>query len=282
MVNEQEFFRVLLPFAQKEPAIEGVLLTSSRANPHAFRDEWTDFDIELFVNDFTLFQTDDWLNTFGELAAAVPKMPEKSEEHMTRLTLFQDGTKVDFQILHVSTSKKLNPLPLEYDVGYRILLDKTGVFKNMPHPTHQAYRIQPPTEVEFAETVNSFWWDTSYISKSLRRDELFFAKFISESALRLNFFQPLIEWRIGSKHDWNVNPNKMGRWFKRYLSKEDWEWIERTYAGPDLEDNWRALFHMMDVYHDWATELATELGYPYDLQTEQNMRAYSLKLYHER
>jgi aminoglycoside 6-adenylyltransferase len=42
-------------------------------------------------------------------------------------------------------------------------------------------------------------------------------------------------------NDWKLNPNKSGRWFKRYLDNQTWDEIERTFVGASIEDIWVAL-----------------------------------------
>lgn len=62
MKQEQEMLRQLLEWAGNQENIRTVLMTSSRANPYAFTDLFTDYDFEIFVNDLDAFvKDDDWL-----------------------------------------------------------------------------------------------------------------------------------------------------------------------------------------------------------------------------
>lgn len=274
MQSEEQFYPSLLSWAADCEDVRVVLQTSSRTNPHAFKDRFTDYDIELYVHNLEWFLHDEWLASFGTPIAAAPLKPVIHQQRVTRLALFEDGTKVDFQIYHLDLLEKVKQLPPEYDNGYEVLLDKDHLTTLFKPPSFQAYNVKPPTKEQYAELVNSFWWDTSYVAKSLWRDELFFAKYMLDSIIRIRFLQPMIEWHIGTHTEWKVNPNKYGRWFKRYVHPEVWKRLEQTYAGGSIDDNWKALFNMMDLFSDLAVEVGAYLSYSYDKEMENKLRAY--------
>ncbi|WP_165967206.1 aminoglycoside 6-adenylyltransferase [Jeotgalibacillus sp. S-D1] len=279
MRSAEQFYPSLLNWAGECDWIRVVLQTSSRTNPHAFRDRFTDYDIELYVNNLEWFLQDNWLSHFGTLIAAAPLKPAIDQLHITRLVLFDDGTKMDFQIYQLDLLEKVSQLPPEYDNGYEVLLDKDKLTPLFKPPSFQAYHVKPPTKDQYAELVNSFWWDTSYVAKSLWRDELFFSKYMLDSIIRINYLQPMIEWHIGVQHSWGVNPNKHGRWFKRYVQPALWTRIEQTYAGSSVEDNWNALFNTMNLFSELAIEVGAYLSYPYDKEMEERLTAYCKNIY---
>ncbi|RSD28850.1 aminoglycoside 6-adenylyltransferase [Mesobacillus subterraneus] len=280
MKQEKEMLGLLLDWARKEENVRTILMTSSRANPHALTDLFTDYDFEIFVEDLDTFMLDDgWLEQFGSL---IKKVSLQDGEWRTRLVLYEDGTKIDFQITsndYVKSLASMSELSAKYDNGYKVLLDKDGVTKGIKPPSYQAYITKPPAEEVFADIINSFWGDTAYVANSLWRDELYFAKYMLDSVIRTHYLQPAIEWYIGVHHEWSVNPNKYGRWFKRYLDSETWAELEATYAGAGLEENWEALFRMADLFSRLCQEVGASLGYPYPFEYEQRMRAYLNKVW---
>ncbi|MFD2045426.1 aminoglycoside 6-adenylyltransferase [Ornithinibacillus salinisoli] len=128
MKKENKMFEELLSWARNNENIRSILLTSSRANPHAFTDLFTDYDFELFVTDLLPFlASDSWLDQFGIVIKRVPLKTTKNNNWITRLVLYEDGTKIDFQISTIASFKKItntSELPPEYDNGYKVLLDK--------------------------------------------------------------------------------------------------------------------------------------------------------------
>ncbi len=279
MKQEQEMLSQLLEWAGNQENIRTVLMTSSRANPYAFTDLFTDYDFEIFINDLEAFvRDDDWLEQFGSL---IKKVVLQDGDWRTRLVLYEDGTKIDFQISTIEFIKQLasrTDLPERYDNGYKVLLDKDGIAKGIPAPSYKAYITKKPSEEKYADIINSFWGDTAYVANSLWRDELYFAKYMLDNVIRFNYLQPVIEWYLGVKHEWSVNPNKYGRWFKRYLDPDTWAELEGTYAGAGIEENWVALFRTADLFSRLAQEVGQSLGYPYPIVNEQKMREYLLKV----
>jgi len=53
-----------------------------------------------------------------------------------------------------------------------------------------------------------------------------------------------------------------------------WAAFERTYAGPALDDNWRALFETLDLFRRTAVDVGTALGYAYPHDLDHKMVAY--------
>ena len=165
-------------------------------------------------------------------------------------------------------------LPEDWDIGYKILIDKDGITKQMLKPTYQISIIKKPSEKEFQNLINDFWWDTTYVAKCLVRDEIFYAKFMSETVIRTEYLIPLIEWHIASEHNWNITTNKYGRLFKKYLNQEMWAKTEQTFSGSDIKENWTALFSMTDLVSEIGTELSKKLEYKYPDKLENDIRKY--------
>ncbi|WP_416150109.1 aminoglycoside 6-adenylyltransferase [Salipaludibacillus sp. HK11] len=281
MRKEETMLAQLLEWAKKNEEIRTIILTGSRANPYAFKDVFTDYDIELFVKDLQPFlNSDTWMERFGEVVTFDPLKASENDGWITRLVLYEDGTKIDFQISTNESVKKLTnkpDIPLEYENGYMVLLDKDNFTKDIKPPSYSAFVTKEPTEEEYRAVVNEFWWDTSYVAKSLWRDELYSAKYMFDNIIRFNYLQKVIEWYIGIQNDWKVNTNKCGRWFKRYIDKETWEELETTFVGADLEENWNALFRAADLFNRLCREIGEELGYEYPIEVENKIRSYLLK-----
>ncbi|MFD2045427.1 aminoglycoside 6-adenylyltransferase [Ornithinibacillus salinisoli] len=155
---------------------------------------------------------------------------------------------------------------------------RDSITKDIKQPSYEAYVTQKPTEEEFAEIMNSFWGDTAYVANSLWREELYFVKFMLDNIIRFNYLQKVIEWYLGVQYDWKINPNKCGRWFKRYLDKETWQELVSTYVGSDLEENWDALFKTCTLFRRLSQMVADDLDFDYPLEYEMKMREYLEKV----
>jgi len=221
MAETKDMVKEVTDWAKENENIRVVILTSSRTNPNAPVDMLSDYDIELFVYDLQPFlESDQWLETFGEILVRWPYEPVDNQDHTTRLVLYKDAPRIDFQIKErdVLTEIVSAPdLPEYYDIGYEVILDKDGITQGMKSPTHTAYRTKPPTKAEYESCTNDFWWNITYVAKYLYRDGFFFAKRMLDDSLRHGRLAKVIAWYIGSKNNWQSNPGVYGRWFKRYL-----------------------------------------------------------------
>jgi len=279
MRSEKTVLQELLNWGQEQENIRAVVMTSSRANPDATLDIFTDYDIELIVTNLQDFRSNDqWISHFGDVLANIKEMNATS---CTQLVLYSDGVRIDFSIYTISEFLRVtnqSSIPEHWNIGYKILLDKDEVTQMLPLPTHTHYNISPPTEKEFTGVVKDFWWDTTYVAKSLWRDEIYFAKYAFDSLIHCNYLRKMIEWYIGLNNNWAVNPNKYGRWFKRYLDTETWERIENSFADSNVEKNWKALFATTDLFRRLATEIANQLNFGYDNNLDRNITGYLTKI----
>lgn len=281
MTHEQRTAQLnqVIEWAAKQENIRAVLVTSSTTNPNAPVDIFSDLDIELVVNNQEEFLADNsWLANFGDIITTIVEGTESFDGRCaSRMVLYQDYSKIDFLIFSVEKFREIvepEELDAEYDIGYKVMLDKDDLTAGMKPPTHTSFNIKRPTEEKFHWVLNNYWWDLTYVAKCLYRDELYFAKFMSEQVMRFEHQQVLLEWYIGAQHNWNVTTNKYGRLFKRYLSTDMWEKATSTLAAAGMEENWRALFAYISFGRELGQNLAAQLGYTYPTELDQRITAY--------
>jgi aminoglycoside 6-adenylyltransferase len=270
--SEQEVLELFKRWAEQRANVRAVILTSSRADPRRQPDVLSDYDVELFVRKVRPFMEDDaWMSDCGDIMVRWPAAPQStfSDDWITQLVLYEDGTRIDFQITALAPSASDN-----LDHGYRILVDKDGAAAHLPEPTYSRYVIERPTVQAFDARMNAFWWDIVYVAKALRRGELNYAKYMLDGTIRFNKLQPLLEWYIGLSHDWSVSPGIYGRWFHQYLDQSTWESYQRTFAGAEVESNWRALFSTIELVRQLGHTIAHSLGFEYPADTDRKVTDY--------
>lgn len=275
----KEKLETIIDWAKSNKDISTVLLTSSLVNPLASIDEFSDLDIELVFDDNTKYiSSNDWVHHFGNPIAMIEENESYfDDKYAMKMVLYDDYVKVDFKMYSTPCfleEVNQNELSEDWDIGYKVLIDKNGITKEMKEPTHQVSIIKKPTEQKFKQILNDFWWDTTYVAKCLARDEIFYAKFMSENNIRTDYLIPLIEWYIANQHDWNITTNKYGRLFKKYLTPEIWEKVEQTFSGKNKNENWNALFAIADLVSEIGTDLSEKLGYEYPVKLETDIRQY--------
>jgi aminoglycoside 6-adenylyltransferase len=270
--TENEVLAQFDSWARGNDLVRAAVLTSSRARPDGKIDFLSDYDIELYVGDLEPFQRDDgWLDAFGPIMARWPFRPRSTgnDGWITRLVLFRDGVRIDFQI-----SDQLTIAPNEYDDGYKVLIDKDDLTTRLNPPTFSANWIKKPSQEQFDTLVHEFWWDATYVPKYLWRDELPFAASVLSQVVRTEYLHTVIEWFIGLQHGWSVNTGHRGKHFKRYLDGELWSEYAGTFAGAEIEENWQAFFNAVALFRKLAKIVGESLGYAYPMQMDKEMTEY--------
>lgn len=253
-----------------------MVLTSTRAQPNAHLDFLSDYDVELFVSRLEPFSRDDaWLDAFGSILVRWPYRPRSTGvgSAVTRLVLFSDGLRIDFQISDVGDFD-----PNGYDDGFRVLVDKDGVAAGIPDPTYSQYVIRKPSRDAFDAAAYEFWWDATYVPKYLWRDELPFAKYMLDTVMRHGYLHRMLEWYVGLQNGWTVQTGIHGKRFKRYLDAATWAEYEATYAGAELAENWNAFFRMLELFRWVARSVAQALGYDYPAEVDREVTAYCRRI----
>lgn len=274
--------RRLIQWAEDQPAVRAMLLTSTRANPDAPVDALSDYDVVLVVTDIRPFHADrGWLADFGEVLVGywdpIQPAPGYGLQVFGNVIQYADGLHIDFTLWPVDLLRRIvadDVLIADLDDGYRVLLDKDGLTEGLRTPTYTVFIPEPPHEAAFLTVVENFYSTAPYVAKNLWRDDLMPAKWGLQCDMKHNFLRPMLDWRVEIDHDWAVKTGVNGRGLKGRLPHEIWDRLERTYAGAGLEENWNALLAALDLFRDVATEVAVGLGYEFPEAMHRGVRAY--------
>ncbi len=207
----------LIRWADTQDLIRAVVLTSSRAIPHASLDLFSDYDVILVTRSVQTFYSDrTWLESFGPVLAVYrdPMIPDGGLERSAYVVQYENGLKIDFSLWPVELLQRVAQdarLPAEFDAGYRILLDKDGLTTGLKPPSYSAYIPKPPTEADYLELIEGFFLDTTYVAKYLWRDDLMAAKHILDNSLKQEHLRPMLEWHAEIEHQWSLKPGPYGR-----------------------------------------------------------------------
>jgi aminoglycoside 6-adenylyltransferase len=278
--QEDQMIQRLIQWAERQPLVRAMLLTSSRAVPNAPCDVLSDYDVILALLDVEPFHADrTWLEDFGPVLALYrdPLEPYLGFTASGNVTQYENGLKIDFTLWPVEVLQRLasDPhLPEEFDAGYRVLLDKDHLTDGLQPPTYAAYIPKPPTEKEYQSAVEVFFLDATYVAKFLWRDDIMAAKHILDHCIKQEHLLPMLEWCVEIDHGWSVKPGLYGQRLKRWLNPELWRELESTYTGAELEANWDAMFRSVALFRAAAIKVGDHLGYSYPHDLERRALAY--------
>ncbi len=160
----------------------------------------------------------------------------------------------------------------------RVWLDKDSLFSNLPEPDEKDYLIKRPTERQFRDVCNEFWWVCTYVSKGLLRNEITYAKAMMENPVR-QMFMKIIGWHIGVNTNFSVSLGKDGKYMRQYLSEKEYKSILKTYADYKTENIWKSLFLMTELFSAFAKDVSENLSFKYNQEEQLNTVAWLREQY---
>ncbi|MEW5940325.1 MAG: aminoglycoside 6-adenylyltransferase [Chloroflexota bacterium] len=273
MRREREIYNLILDFASRDENIRAVVLNGSRANPNARRDPFQDFDVACLVRDVHPYLRNwDIVRFFGDpmivqLPEDMNRLPASGEDHYSYLMQFMDGNRIDLSFFP----------PHQWDLPTKDslcipLIDKDGILKDLPPSSEKDYLPKPPTDKQFQDCCNEFWWCSPYVAKGLWRGELIYAKSMLEVVREQTM--KMLRWYFGIKTEFKISPGKLGKNFKKVFRSEMMSQIELTYADANFENTWQSLFRMSDLFRRIAHEVAASFGYEYPQGDDDRVSAH--------
>ncbi len=252
-----------MDFAVKDSRVRAVFLQGSRVNKKILPDRLQDFDILLIVDQKESFLSDhSWISRFGEkLIWQLPDEMQLGQEPSEKvsfhyLMLFTDGIRIDLTLFPKNQMHK----DFKLDSLSVLWLDKDGLFPHVDPPSEKDYLIRKPTNKEFADCCNEFWWVSTYISKGLLRQEISYTKAMMEGPVR-DMLMLMVSWYIGTKTGFSVSFGNKGRRMKYHLSEDEYNQILETYPDYKTENIWNALFLMTDLFSHYASQVSERLQF---------------------
>jgi aminoglycoside 6-adenylyltransferase len=195
--------------------------------------------------------------------------PSNLENCYGWLMQFTDGNRLD---LHVCTLSQVLS-DIKNDRLNRILLDKDNCFPKIPDATDEDYWVQKPSEKQFLDTCNEFWWCLNNVAKGLWRDEIPYVMDMINYTVRPQLIG-LFGWKIGFETSYSVSIGKSGKYMNQYLEKEQWNTFLQTYSLGATHDIWKSVFIMCDLFDTIAKEVACNMGFKYNEIEANNSMQY--------
>lgn len=275
----------LTAWGASQEKVRAMVLTSSRAIPdNPAVDRYSDYDVILALRDVRPFhESRKWLAAFGTVLAMYrdPMYEKDGVKWSANVVQFEEGLKVDFNLWPIEMMRrvaKAERLPVEFDAGYQVLLDKDRLTEGIRSPSYRGYIPKPPTEERYREEIENFFLCATYVAKYLLRDDVMAAKFLLDGEMKHENLRPILEWQIEIENDWKAKPGKHGRRIKKWLRPDLWADLENTYTGAGIEENWQALDRLMDLMRKAGIEVGEKLGFSYPEVIDSRTRNYLAKL----
>lgn len=281
MRTEQEMFDLILNTAKNDERIRAVFMEGSRTNPNAIKDIFQDYDIAYVVRETKSFREQkNWIDQFGE--RLYMQYPDENcyyehdiDDCYGWLIQFADGNRLDLHVYVLSHALK----EIKEDELCRILLDKDNCLPNIPKWTDETHWVKKPTEHQFLDTCNEYWWCLNNVAKGLWREEIPYVMDMLNYCVRPQLIR-LLEWKIGFKTNFSVSIGKSGKYMYKWLEADKWNAFLKTYPAGNVNDIWEAVFIMCDLFNDIAKDVARSMKVNYN-EIEANNSLKFLKDVHK-
>lgn len=271
----------ILTLAKQDERIRAVILNGSRANSLVAPDEYQDYDVLFMVSDIESIKKDNTIyKTFGQ--PAIQQLPDDmllgSEKGVTPISytylmIYENGSRLDLTLYPIDKLDEYKRDSLSI-----VWLDKDDLFKDMPKASDIDYHVQRPTQREFTEVCNEFWWCATNVAKGLVREERVYAKDMMETVVRPMFLQ-LLEWKVGSEHNFSVSIGKSGKYIKQYLSTKAYNKVLRTYSNANVQNTWEAFNTMTTYFYELQLKLGKRLALDVNTKEAENTLKYIDRIY---
>jgi aminoglycoside 6-adenylyltransferase len=255
--------------------VVALIVTGSQARGDDRVDQQSDLDLEIIADQPSELADDDtWLSQFGRVL--VSQAFNEGQEYPTRLVFYEGGKKVDFtlasprRLTDMIRARKLDGL---YERGYKVILDKRGITKDLPAPSGQFPTASVPTQSEFTAAVEEFWFEAANIPRYLSRDELWVAK-SRDWTMKENLLK-MLEWHsIATSKAAGVDVWYSGSHMKDWVGPEIWQELHGVFSRFESKDSWRGLLAAINLFRRLAIETAARAGLDYPYEIDEGVTRY--------
>jgi aminoglycoside 6-adenylyltransferase len=229
--------------------------------------------------------TTDWLHHIGTPWLTFVE-PTPDGRGFERRVLFEGGLDVDFVPDPIAGLYAMLDHDLPPDAadtirrGVWFLVDKEGLSQRLQDVEIDPPPYCPPTESEFLNLVNDFWYHTVWAAKHLRRGELWLAKSCCDGYLK-NLLRQMMEWHARASKGEGTDTWMRGRFLEEWADARVVGFLPHVYAHYDDRDVWRALLATMELFRWLAIEAADLLGYPYPSFGAERAAEFTQRLFSE-
>ena len=254
----------IIEFGNRADRISAIIMIGSRVQANNRADEYSDLDLILIVNDIQSFiNSNDWLAQIG--THRISFVEQTIDDAWEKRVMFDGALDIDFVIFTQKDAIKAITDGEAREVlreGYSVLVDKSGIAPYLPEIRTAKEPFIYPTEPEYQNVVNDFFYHTIWFGKKLLRGELWAAKFCLDSYMKSKVLW-MAELYEHTKHVADYNIPERGRYFDIWASDNVKNKLKAAFAHYDRSDMIRALQVSAKLFRELSTTVAAELNYVY-------------------
>ena len=265
MRNEPEMFDVILQTA-KVLQVNAVVMSGSRTNPNAPKDEFQDYDLVYVVDDIDNLTSDlSWLVQFGKRII----VQEVTLGHRRLyLMLFEDGNRID---LTLCPKEHINEW-VASEADYTVLVDEKDLFESYT-TSQERFWIHPASAIEFEKVCNEFWWVSAYVVKGICRKQVIYATDHLYGICQQELLK-VLAWQVASDNG-TVDIGKNYKYLFNYLPAEKEKEFSALLDFSSIEKITQSLLATIQLFHQEAQSLAQKMSFEYNQEVAEKMMRYA-------
>ena len=265
MRAETEMLDLILQTA-KTIQVEAVVMSDSRTNQNAPKDEFQDYDLVYVVDDIDNLTSDlSWLDQFGK---RIIEQEVTLDHRRLYLMLFEDGNRIDLTLCPKEHIQEW----VDSEAGFTVLEDPEHLFE--PYSQNlERFWIHPASETDFEKTCNEFWWVSAYVVKGICRNQLIYATDHLYGICQQELLK-VLAWQVASDKG-KVDVGKNYKYLFNYLHTEKEKEFSDLLDLSSLEKITQSLYDTMELFHREAQYLAQKMGFDYDKEVAEKMVQYA-------
>jgi aminoglycoside 6-adenylyltransferase len=267
-----ELIGKLVSWAKISDDIKAIFIIGSYARTDHPADEYSDLDLVIVTDnpDYFIMSTQ-WLKNIGAYWVTFIERTATGEGKERRV-LFDNALDVDFVIISQKEFEQIdadNEAQETLKRGFRVLIDKNGLAKTLPQLSVECRVYSPPTENEFVNLVNDFWYHTVWTTKKLQRKELWAAKFCLDNYMKGHLLR-VIEWHTHITNGWDCDTWHNGRFLDIWAGQEITKELKNAFSHYNKNDIGCALIVTMNLFRALAIKVAIKMDFEYPYSADRN------------
>ena len=265
MRAETEMLDLILQIA-KTIQVEAVVMSGSRTNQNAPKDEFQDYDLVYVVDDIDNLTSDlSWLDQFGK---RIIEQEVTLDHRRLYLMLFEDGNRIDLTLCPKEHIQEW----VDSEAGFTVLEDPEHLFE--PYSQNlERFWIHPASETDFEKTCNEFWWVSAYVVKGICRNQLIYATDHLYGICQQELLK-ILAWQVASDRG-KIDIGKNYKYLFNYLPTEKEKDFSSLLDFASLDKIIQSLFATMQLFYQEAQSLAHKMGFDYDKEVAEKMIQYA-------
>src|SRR5687767_359129 len=196
-----------------------------------------------------MLESTDWFEKLGMVWVSHLEDAAVSDA-VERRVLFEGALGFDFLIIHEGDMPLLVQMPDMLRTirrGMRVMVDKDRLMTRITLPIVSQIPYQPPTETDFLNVVNDFWYHAIWTTKKLQRGEVWTAKTGTDGYMK-RLLLNMIEWHAHATGKGTSDTWFNGRFLEEWADPRVLAELKNTFALYESADVKRGLLATMNLF----------------------------------